>query len=394
MPKNKNKHPKKKKVVQIKKPSQYYATVVSGAPFPSRAEESNQNKIPINNSPTKLEPHLNLSRFFGYSIAKNLDGGFELAKGTTGLWGQRTEKGFGICLEKNYRIPPEVKTRQEFENFISQKPNFFALSDGYTRRWSVYERLNNVDEVVAVLQKNKTAKAEDLHFVSLSFQMFPSIETASMGYVQMPKPDEKPLANHSVSSLTYIESGKYIFFQSGWGKEWGDSGDGYLPYRYLERYFVEAWVSIGYTHSMIGTKWVKEPVTHKNKNGVDFEVFTTPSLINRPKTWVVDAYADSGRIIGWAHFRIYPNGCVEMEELFGIPEFGGYPIMTTLLEIIIEQAKANGANKVNYYVHVQDVVTEERLRAMRQLFQSAGWKIFDDTRRFAGCYWRVEKILF
>ncbi len=385
MQKNKNKRSKKKKVAQIKNPSEYYATVVSGSPEPSSSDK------PFSSTDQERSSFLaNVSSWFLYSIAKNIDGGFKFGEATTGLWGQRANKGYGICLDQYYQLPPNC-SKQDFIKFISAKPNIIALGDGYTRRWALYERLSNLNEILELLRRNGGSR---FYFASLCFQMFPGIHKTENGYVPLPNPEENTTGNHCVCVESYSDQSKHLIFSNSWGKDWGDKGYGYLPYKYVEQYFVEAWIAIGNADQRLSPSWQKSLINQETAENITFETFTTPSLVNKPKTWVVDAYEDGGRIIGWSHFRIYPNAVAELEELYGIPEYDCYKVMGQLLQIIQKRVKPQGAKKLLYYVHVQDLVTEDRMRSMRKLFETAGWKIFNDTRRFVGCYWRVEKILF
>lgn len=68
----------------------------------------------------------------------------------------------------------------------------------------------------------------------LSFMLFPSTRTAQKGLIPIPKPDEKGLGLHSVCVHGYSREKRCFNFLNSWGREWGDNGNGYLPFEYFE----------------------------------------------------------------------------------------------------------------------------------------------------------------
>jgi GNAT superfamily N-acetyltransferase len=47
--------------------------------------------------------------------------------------------------------------------------------------------------------------------------------------------------SHAIGVTGYDDQKEHFTFQNSWGTTWGDSGYGYLPYKYFDKYILEAW---------------------------------------------------------------------------------------------------------------------------------------------------------
>ena len=65
------------------------------------------------------------------------------------------------------------------------------------------------------------------------YDSFETNEVAKTGVVPIPKQDETLLGFHCVAVVGYEDSESSWIVRNSWGKEWGDGGYFYLPYRYL-----------------------------------------------------------------------------------------------------------------------------------------------------------------
>ena len=83
--------------------------------------------------------------------------------------------------------------------------------------------------------------------VIIGFLVYNGLETANAaqtGIVPMPAPMEQPLGGHAVVLRGYKKIGDvwHFIFRNSWGN-WGDNGDGYLPFSYMTRdKLFDAWV--------------------------------------------------------------------------------------------------------------------------------------------------------
>lgn len=64
------------------------------------------------------------------------------------------------------------------------------------------------------------------------------------GKVPMPKESEKTLGGHAICLVGYDDKARIIKFKNSWSEKWGDNGYGYLSYKYIEKYMLDAWSSV------------------------------------------------------------------------------------------------------------------------------------------------------
>ncbi len=57
---------------------------------------------------------------------------------------------------------------------------------------------------------------------------------AHTGVIHYPKVDEEIVGGHAIILCGYDDSLQMVKFQNSWGTSWGESGRGYLPYRFFE----------------------------------------------------------------------------------------------------------------------------------------------------------------
>ena len=66
--------------------------------------------------------------------------------------------------------------------------------------------------------------------------------SATGGKISNPGTNQLFLENHSIVAEKYDDKLQLIKFWNNWGKSWGDSEYGYLPYDYFKSYMKEAWL--------------------------------------------------------------------------------------------------------------------------------------------------------
>jgi C1A family cysteine protease len=166
-----------------------------------------------------------LSVRFVYSECKKIDGIPE-SEGTTLRCAMKVLKNKGICREKFWPYKPQVKGK-------AQKG---AASDAKKFRVLTYARILNLNE----LRMNLASKGPCV----AGIEVFRGIMETKSGIIPMPKNNEPALGGHAVCIVGYDDKNKLVKFKNSWSKNWGDSGYGYLPYVYLEKYMMDAWSSL------------------------------------------------------------------------------------------------------------------------------------------------------
>lgn len=103
-------------------------------------------------------------------------------------------------------------------------------------RWAridSYWRINNLQELKHALLKNP---------VVIGIPCFEEIfYTDKTGYVPYPKNPNVIYGGHAVCATGYQDSKNRIIFKNSWGRSWGMSGFGFLPYEYIDDFLWDAW---------------------------------------------------------------------------------------------------------------------------------------------------------
>lgn len=61
------------------------------------------------------------------------------------------------------------------------------------------------------------------------------------GFIPYPANPNKIYGGHAVCAVGYQDSKKRIIFKNSWGRAWGNSGYGLLPYTYINDFLWDAW---------------------------------------------------------------------------------------------------------------------------------------------------------
>ena len=69
--------------------------------------------------------------------------------------------------------------------------------------------------------------------LGVTFACFDSIRKGKNGRIPVPQKGDKFLGNHAVMVFGYSREERVFYFRNSWGKEWGDNGNGSLPFDYF-----------------------------------------------------------------------------------------------------------------------------------------------------------------
>jgi C1A family cysteine protease len=64
----------------------------------------------------------------------------------------------------------------------------------------------------------------------------------SGGIIPYPANPNQIYGGHAICVVGYDDNKKLVKFKNSWGKDWGENGYGYLPYKYIEDFLWDAWV--------------------------------------------------------------------------------------------------------------------------------------------------------
>jgi len=339
------------------------------------------------------------SILFGYSITKKLDG--IRGAGTTGWWGERVLKGYGMCDE---RLLPygSVKSEEEVPKIAISAE---AYRSGYQHRSFAYQRLYTLNDVrrtlahpvVVITLTDADGRSWPIPpFPQLCFDLFESARTANKGHLPVPGPGEKAIAGHSVVVEGYNDNLRELRFWNNWGPGWGDKGYGYLPYEYFNRKLInEVWVPLFPREAkVLGTRYDDLFFRDTDHQRIRLRATQLPALsAGRPRFWVFDLYDSDFKLAGWAHCSVYADrDTLEIEELFVMPDYRRRSLGRRLLAQLEGLGKFSMVSKLVGWVHRQDV-SFGRDQIVRPFFESNGFKMTPDFVRFRDSRWCVEKFL-
>lgn len=108
------------------------------------------------------------------------------------------------------------------------KPPKEAYADAATRRFRSYERVTDLDSMLACL-----AEGYPFVFGFTCYDAFLSEQVARTGVLNMPKAGEREQGGHAVLAVGYSLASKRFTVRNSWGEGWGRKGYFTMPFDYL-----------------------------------------------------------------------------------------------------------------------------------------------------------------
>lgn len=199
--------------------------------------------------------HIEGSRLFVYKATRNLMG----VTGDTGAW-LRNTMGALVCCG----VAPERYWPYQIELFDEDPPPFvYAVADQYQAvKYFCHDPLGQDRPRDQVLRRVKAFLAAGIPSM-FGFYGFGSFQEANYaGAIPFPCEDERALWGHAVLTVGYDDhltitntrcgetTTGALLLRNSWGRDWGEHGYGWLPYRYvLASYARDFW-------SLISMAWV------------------------------------------------------------------------------------------------------------------------------------------
>jgi hypothetical protein len=147
-------------------------------------------------------------------------------EGTTIRTAMKVLKHLGVCREFYWPYKPRQK----------DKAKTGARTDAKKNRIFSYARIMGLVE----LKTSLFVKGPCV----IGVQVFRGMMETNSGMVPMPKKNDKIYGGHAICPVGYDDNKEVVKFKNSWSDKWGDRGYGYLPYKYVEKYMMDAWSSI------------------------------------------------------------------------------------------------------------------------------------------------------
>jgi C1A family cysteine protease len=162
-----------------------------------------------------------LSRLFIYYNEREAMGTVHEDSGAMLRTGIKTLAKIGVCREEAWPYDAGRFARKPFDR---------CYEDARAHTITAYQRIESLAEM-------KSCLAQGLPFV-FGFSVYEHVMSRSVersGVVRMPEPGERLQGGHAVVAVGYDDARETLLFRNSWGKGWGRSGYGELPYGYLTR---------------------------------------------------------------------------------------------------------------------------------------------------------------
>jgi GNAT superfamily N-acetyltransferase len=202
-----------------------------------------------------------------------------------------------------------------------------------------------------------------------------------------------PLGVHAVFLHGFDKVSNAFQFGNSWGRHWGNSGHGTLPYSYFERgLFCEAWCCWTEMEWFLRTDEVRTEVFCAT-NGAPYRIVLSAvdSVIpDKPPGYIADVYEPSGLICGWLHvWRAEDGFCIE--ELYVLRQHRGLGVGSRLVKMLECDLTIPRGARVTCGVGWQDLIDGQGI-ALRCFFERQGYRVCQDSELFPGCELRAEKV--
>ncbi len=368
------------------------------------------NSIPIATKlvSTTLEKYKNtealLVDFSNQNWNLNNAKSLEINYGTTLWWTMRILKSRGVC-EKKY-FPSKFKPNQTLWEYLNESSSKEANKKALRHRIEYYQRLYTVDEIKHAL--------DVFHGAAISIDIFQSFIDAPNGKIPFPKIEERKLGVHSIALVGYNKQ-EFIFANS-WGKKWGNAGFGYLPFYYVNKFLIEAWVvNVGFPKITKYNFWrlkawknfierrkekkilEKSEFLDKRKLNIRYEIYSAKSIVpSRSYFFIINLFDNEikSKKGGWAHFSLEPKSKkIEIEELFIEENNRNTGWGSKIINIIEKYAKTRNIENIIGWISAQDCQDEIEEEMLKYFFNKNGFDIIEDRSKFPGCLFKIEKNL-
>jgi C1A family cysteine protease len=172
-------------------------------------------------------PYLDLSRLFIYYNERLLEGTIKEDSGAMLRDGIKSLVKMGYCAENMWDY--DIKK-------FAQRPPIRCYFEARHHRIREYRSLLTQNELLTCL-----AEGYPFVFGISIYESFESEEVAKTGKVPMPSTNESNLGGHAVMCAGHNDNLELFTVRNSWGKDWGDKGYFYMPYKFISKYASDFW---------------------------------------------------------------------------------------------------------------------------------------------------------
>jgi GNAT superfamily N-acetyltransferase len=302
---------------------------------------------------------------------KRLDG---MPLGSSSLWGARAPKGYGMFPQSR-----EKNNTLEVVPEFDYSPEEVAMAKRV--RANFYERILNPNEIAFALRYSP---------VTLDIETFSSAWGDQNGIFTLPDDEDvKEEFDHTVTVVDHDEEGLWV--DTGWST-WGpNQGHGYIPFEYLDKYFITAFAFIALDHMTkepLQTLLLKDKIKLQGRKWY-MDVYAVPSMRRDDRSLFNMEIRDAGgTIAAWTHLARNADRSVEILDLFVLPEYRRMGVGTFMFQNSQSLFKATRAHG---YIASHDLIGN-RDDQVREFLLSNNYLPHRDRSKFKDCRYRIEPL--
>jgi GNAT superfamily N-acetyltransferase len=306
-----------------------------------------------------LSPPMNeYSVMYSYVRSRQLEGTYN-DDPTVGCWpitGLRVARGWGTPLEEQWPYVGDASLWPPKE----EPANIDLYAKEY--RLFAYQRVRSEIECKIAIASESP--------VMLAVNINDSWYNAIKGDIPLPHNEVEIVGAHCFEVLGYDDAKAKFKFKNSWGVEWGDKGYGYLPYQYIDRFMVEAWILIVHSY-----------MSYKKKGGGTVELnWGIPTKLHGALHGIEIRDSESNDYKAWGFASLY-DGYLNVEEFFVHPDFRGKGYSKYLLNHLRKLSVQFSAPLRFWVSHADN--TNNNMELLKYLANKNGLVVSDSNVRWA-----------
>ena len=162
-----------------------------------------------------------ISRLFIYYNTRMIRGIEDTDGGAYIRDGIKSLVRFGYCSEKLWQFN---------EGKINTKPDRKSYKEAKRHLIKEYSRILNITDIIKCI-----ASGYPVIFGITLYESFESKTVAKTGKISIPKMKERVIGGHCMLIIGYDIETKLFLVRNSWSSKWGDNGNCYIPFEYMEQ---------------------------------------------------------------------------------------------------------------------------------------------------------------
>lgn len=187
-------------------------------------EQQEHNKeVSLGKKDNRKKKYYDYSEQWIYYNCKKIDP-WPNEEGTSLRYAMKVLNKIGVPCEKAW----------EYNDQIIGSPKSWAKMIALWALGGTYYRINGPEELIISLANNGPTAIGIICFQEI-------FNVGTNGIIRYPNRPNYQYGGHAICVTGYNPTTRLFKFKNSWGTSWGQYGYGYLPYRYIQNFMIDAW---------------------------------------------------------------------------------------------------------------------------------------------------------